>query len=421
MRPLAHPRILIAVLGVAIWSTPTNSHAQEGGAGYSAILDNIDLLIDNYCRFVGRQYNLDEEQYAYTQQMLRDRAYKFLDRNDETLRRLVDRMFDVRTGGEMSQKDLVSWGMAAKPLYDEAKALIIDGNVEWREILNEEQRRIHDEVLVQMYESFETTEAQLELIVSGQMTVEEFRNPRRAAQNARSRAAAGRTVRPRPQTAVAPPQQQIDEPVPPDEVPPDPEAEAQMRAARGERPSRIQPGAGNIQRLDRPRQPPTHEEFPPDAPPPPDIGPQPGAPPAPGARGGRRPGGVRNTEDFASQWEQYVRTFIQRFGLNDEQQQQAMSILQDCQNQGERHMKGRKAEIERLDARLAEIRASRDRSAASEVSELNTQRQKLLEPIEQIFEKSLKPRLERIPTRAQRRAAEAAARQPRNQAAGQKP
>ncbi|MBU0639344.1 MAG: hypothetical protein KKB50_10810, partial [Planctomycetes bacterium] len=132
-----------AVFGVLAWPARAQTDEQEHSTGYNAIIDNIDLLVDNYARFLVRKYDLTEEQDEYTKFLLRERAYQFLDGHEGSLRELVDRLFDVRTGGEITPEELIEWGRQARPIYDEAKKLIIAGNEEWREILTPEQQKTH--------------------------------------------------------------------------------------------------------------------------------------------------------------------------------------------------------------------------------------------------------------------------------------
>ena len=140
---------------------------------------NVDALIDNYLHVLARKYDLTEDQDAFTDTFVRDKVTDFLNHHYDDLSVLVDQLFDVRTGGEMSIAELGDWGRRVQPIYEDAKQIILEANDEWREILSEEQRRIHDEDVRLMYESFVTTEDQLERIVTGNMTVEEFRHPQR--------------------------------------------------------------------------------------------------------------------------------------------------------------------------------------------------------------------------------------------------
>jgi hypothetical protein len=345
---------------------------------YSRLL-NIDALLEAHARTLARRYNLSEEQERYTQAFLREKANAFLDKHREELFDLIDRLVEVRAGGDMEQQELMAWGKRALPLYEEAKTLIVQGNNDWRGILNEEQRKTHDEDLQEMYAGFVTTEDQLQRIVSGQMTLDEFR-----------KGPARQVPRPAPELRpAASPQAQAG--VTPERDPrPTPPSAARQRSTA------YDSGAGANARSSQ--QAPTGGT-------------------AVGSRGGQRGRGragapqsqpARSGTDFESQWEAYVREFIQRYQLDDGQTERAQSILKDCQDAAQRVVQKSKGEIEQLDKKLLGLAESKDADKLKELSEINARRTKLLEPINEIFEKQLKPRLEKLPTRAQRQAAEEA-------------
>lgn len=387
--------VLASAVGAALGQSD-----EPARPSYSRML-NIDSLIDNHVRFLARRYNLSEDQEAYTLAFVRQKADSFLQKHREELYDLVDRLFEVRAGGDMDSQDLVKWGQRALPLYEEAKLLIIDGNSEWRGVLTDEQRKTHDEDLREMNESFTTTEDQLRRIVSGQMTLDEFRKgpgrqaPRLTANQgvkspptretppvvaretppvARETPAVTREATPHPApVATATPT------TPTNNVRPTPDASGRATSKPALRPADSPAGSTRRGQSGRDRA---------------------------GQRGQPSPGA--GSADFESQWEAYVRDFIQRYQLDESQTQKAQSILKDCQELAQRQMQKRKPEIERLDKKLATLPESKDKP--KEVAEINQQRTKLLEPITEIFEKQLKPRLERLPTRAQRQAAEQAGR-----------
>lgn len=53
-----------------------------------------------------------------------------------------------------------------------------------------------------------------------------------------------------------------------------------------------------------------------------------------------------------------------------------------------------------------DMKSSRNDTSANQATEYGRRQAKLLAPITEIFEKQLKPRLEKLPTRAQKRMAE---------------
>jgi hypothetical protein len=376
------------------------SDQEQRSAGYNAILDNIDLLVDNYTRFLARKYDLTEEQDEYTKYLLRERAQEFLNQHDDRLRVLVDRLFEVRTGGDMTQEELIQWGQQVQPIYEEAKQLIIDGNNEWREILTDEQKAIHDGDVKLMYQSFETTEEKLGRILSGEMTVEEFRSPQRARRSSprsRSPAAAEEPTVSEEEPVVVEPA----EPLPPPTArkltrrqPAPIVGNAEPRVTRPEpteRPARQQT---TLRRLDHAR-------------PEPDPRATTGGP----APAGHQPANAASQKP-ESEWEKYVREFIEKYKLNDEQSQKAHAVLEDCQAQRDRYLRGRAEQLEKLDLQVEELKKSNDKNKSNNLTQLADKRKALMAPIDEIFTQQLKPRLERLPTRAQRRAAEAAAKKP---------
>jgi hypothetical protein len=405
---LTQPRIAVVALALALPGFVWAQSDEPARPSYSRLM-NIDALIDNHARFLARRYNLSADQESYTQAFLHAKADQFLSKHREELYNLIDRLVDVRAGAEMSQQELMTWGRQASPLYEEAKSLIVQGNNDWRQTLTEDQKKVHDEDLRDMYSSFTTTEDQLQRIVSGQMTLDEFRQ------------GPGRSVPrlgpvPTPVPAVPPAQAK---PAPANPLvreapaPPPPATNSPPGASTGApapaKPSA--PAAGAAPTAAGPA-PEGKTSRAPKAETPAGKGdaPRPGRGGAPG-----RDKPAMSSVDPESQWEQYVREFVQRYQLDDEQTQRANSILKDCQDEARRIMEKRKPEIERLDKKLQSVAESKDAGGADklkEMAEVSRQRTKLMEPIGEIFEKQLKPRLEKLPTRAQRQAAEASGGKP---------
>ncbi len=335
----------------------------RGAAGYNAIVDNLDLLIDNYARFLAKRYDLTPEQDEYTKQMLREQAYKFIEKHDTDLRQVVERMFDVRSGGQMTPQELMEWGKKAQPLYEEAKQLIINGNNDWRGILTDEQKKVHDEDLRQMNDQFSQTDDQVKRIVEGKMTIDEFRNPNRKAPAPRNpRGQAGRPVKVGAQNPAG------------GTPPADPNGN-HGGGAPVQPPGTAQPGGGAPSML-------------------------------PVSAGRQKPASSAPAV-AESEWEKYVREFIDRFKLDEDQQQRANLILKECQEQADTYRSSKKSEIETIDKKIAEINQSKDKDKPKQLAEANKQRDKLMEPVNRIFER-LKSKLDQIPTRAQRKAAEEA-------------
>lgn len=129
-----------------------------------------------------------------------------------------------------------------------------------------------------------------------------------------------------------------------------------------------------------------------------------------GALGGRGFAGAaqRLRNGCESEWERYTRRFIQRFALDAAQTERATGILRDCQERAAKLSADRKDTFDDLTARMR-----KDESRPKATEQMSRELRELRGALDRIFEEQLKPRLEKLPTRAQRDAAhEPAASQP---------
>lgn len=108
------------------------------------------------------------------------------------------------------------------------------------------------------------------------------------------------------------------------------------------------------------------------------------------------------TQPSMGEWERYTRAFIDHYRLDDAQRQRALQVLRECQERAHTHMTRIQNEFELLSKREEAVKRDASATAAQGMEEITTARGELLKPIGLIFERELKPRLERLPTRAQR-------------------
>jgi hypothetical protein len=102
-------------------------------------------------------------------------------------------------------------------------------------------------------------------------------------------------------------------------------------------------------------------------------------------------------------WERYVREFIARFELDAEQTAATWRMHQACVEQAREHLERNNKRMVDALTRLEQAREARDEG---KLAAAKANWEELTSPIQRIFEQQLKPRLEKIPTRAQRAAAE---------------
>lgn len=113
------------------------------------------------------------------------------------------------------------------------------------------------------------------------------------------------------------------------------------------------------------------------------------------------------TDPVLSAWEKYTAAFIWRYELDTDQIQKALDILKSCQERGRSWVDRHREKIDAFNRELES--ATTGTRQPPDVERVRAERDRILEPINEIFERELKPRLERLPTKEQRADAEAAA------------
>lgn len=108
---------------------------------------------------------------------------------------------------------------------------------------------------------------------------------------------------------------------------------------------------------------------------------------------------VVSAEGRQSVWERYTQSVIDRYRFTESQTQIAWRVCRECQGEGNRYLKSKKLGIERIE---------RDMKTAGpqETAKLKEELRNLAGPIQEIFEKKLKPQLRRISTPEQRTTAD---------------
>ncbi|MCH7871982.1 MAG: hypothetical protein IID33_09820 [Planctomycetes bacterium] len=115
---------------------------------------------------------------------------------------------------------------------------------------------------------------------------------------------------------------------------------------------------------------------------------------------------VRSRRADEGEWERYTREFVARFKLDDQQHNAARRILRDCQEQRGRYLASKRERIDQLQKRLSANESDKADRLLREFENARRELKELKRPVVKIFEKQLKPRLDKLPTRAQRAAAE---------------
>lgn len=143
--------------------------AQQDPSGNTQGADNnpmgwqVDSLMKHAVNQIARQYNLDEKQQEYTQKLMTQRVKAFLQNNERDLRILFSEWWDYQLGGQTPPPEAAKdFARRAAPLFAAMHAEIVDGNLKWREILNDDQRKLHDRDLEGIDKAFEQYDKQFQ-------------------------------------------------------------------------------------------------------------------------------------------------------------------------------------------------------------------------------------------------------------------
>jgi hypothetical protein len=120
----------------------------------------------------------------------------------------------------------------------------------------------------------------------------------------------------------------------------------------------------------------------------------------------RRPRLFAPLEEWEGEWDRYVRDFCERYDLDASQRQHAQRLLQDCKARARDYIQRKQHAVDAFERARTNFLKLGPAEQAARKHALAQQRAALVAPLSEIFETRLKPGLEKLPTRAQRRAAD---------------
>jgi hypothetical protein len=357
--------LLIASLGVLLSAAGTwaqgnsskNSSPQSAEASNPFAMWNVQQMIDRACGQIVKRYSLTSEQEEFIRNVMTTRVNAFLDKHEQPIREIFAEVIKYQMSGEPPPPEKVKeWTARVTPMFEEAKADILEGNREFREVLSDDQKKIHDIDLRIMEQNLKDAEKRLDRWREGGFDAEKDMGVRPGDKPAAQ-----------PQPAQAPPRQPAPEaavalrPAPPaPAAPPQPTPESPAAAAAGAQTPPTERSAG-LSRVVPPRSL-----------------------------------AVDRHADF---WELYVRKFIWDYKLDETQSNQALQILTDAKKQANEYLASHSMDYEALRTRLAGAAGD-----ANVMAEVQKQIAELNKPIQVDMFNELKERLDRIPTEAQREA-----------------
>ncbi|MHC4444511.1 MAG: hypothetical protein ACYTF1_02030 [Planctomycetota bacterium] len=167
--------IMILACGSYNGAALAQSQREPAPTSGSPLFWNIDKVLDWYVGHVTRHYDLTETQEQYTRGLLTNKVKSFLKDYEKDVRSLTGEILDYTFKREIPPPEIaMEWAKQGGPLFQAIKKEIIDGNMLWRKILNDEQLRKHDRDLELMNKQFKAFEERLKGWEKGEVLESDF-------------------------------------------------------------------------------------------------------------------------------------------------------------------------------------------------------------------------------------------------------
>jgi hypothetical protein len=302
----------------------------------------LDTLLDKAARRLVKDYGFDEYQHEQVRQLLHEHVPRFLKEHQTELQQLLNDYLEAIAAEEPPDPEFAAeWAQQALPIVDEFRGMVRNFSTDMREFLTDDQEVLLDGYLAVVDTGTRFATGRLQEFADGGFDPE-VHWPR------------GRRFK-------------EDDPARMREL------RREMEAARAVAMSASAPVAPRAAREAKP-----------------------GAPKLAADANARQVRAAAKTDK--DEWTRYVEWFIRRYRLNNEQQQKAYSLLQQQLDRRDRYFLSRTREMERIEKMFSQAKTDEQTQLAESAY------QKLFAPAGRMFDQ-LKEKLERLPTRQQRRVA----------------
>ena len=130
----------------------------------------MQTVIDQYVKAMAQNYKLTDKQEEYTRELLNQRVKQFLKDYEKDVRTLLGEYIDYRARGEVpSPEEAKDFARRAQPLIAVIRQEVLDGNMQWRHILNEDQLKMHDRDLELLHQQLDFYEQSMDRWAEGRV------------------------------------------------------------------------------------------------------------------------------------------------------------------------------------------------------------------------------------------------------------
>ncbi len=115
----------------------------------------VERICDTAVSNIARRYNLNEEQTRTTSELMKREVGKFIEEHEELVWPVIRELLAKQLQPPENAAELKRLGKSARELAALAKDAIFRANAEWRQMLSDEQKAVHDFDLAEMEKTFD--------------------------------------------------------------------------------------------------------------------------------------------------------------------------------------------------------------------------------------------------------------------------
>jgi len=162
--------VMLPAVVFAVWPAIVQAGKSKGKADFPLEYLNVEQILDVVVGNIASRYNLNEAQTEYTDELMKREVQKFLRDHSDSVWPVIRELVTGQRVGQPPEdpEELSRLGKAARPLAELAEEVIFKANEEWRNILSDKQKRMHDFDLNEMRKQFDGIHENLESWESGQ-------------------------------------------------------------------------------------------------------------------------------------------------------------------------------------------------------------------------------------------------------------
>lgn len=179
MKTIQQTRRSVLVLLIACSSAWSFQDSEEASSketraqlstGQVAPAATVNAIMSQAVNNIAIRYNLTAEQKQKTSELMERGVHKFLKDNEDVVWPVIRDLIQNRFKDPENEEDRKRVGRATGPLVKLAEEAILKANEEWRFLLSEEQKAVHDYDLSEMKKNFEEMDETLQSWADGRAT-----------------------------------------------------------------------------------------------------------------------------------------------------------------------------------------------------------------------------------------------------------